>query len=111
MKKTISILIILFCLFSCSDKKFDSKKWKTNKDEQYYMLNDLVESKRFLGKTKKEIIALLDTVDIKQFKYSDNFWMYIVSIPYPVPLTKTPVEVIDIEFENEKVKNVTKREN
>jgi len=111
MKKTFRIfsLLIIF-LFGCSDKKFNSEKWKINKDEQFYMLNDIVENKILLGKTKSEIIELLDTVNIKQFKYLNDFWMYIVTIPYYVPATKTSVKVMDIEFENDKVKIITVRE-
>lgn len=113
MKKLTILFLISISFSSCflMDKKFNSETWKTKEDEKIYMLNDIVENKRLLGKTKNEIIDLLDTIDIKQFKYSDKYWMYIIPIPYFVPATKTPVEVMDIEFENEKVKNVTKRKN
>ena len=109
MKKTIGIFVLLISLFGCSDNKFDSDKWKANKDEQFYMLNDLVKNKRLLGKTKNEIIELLDTVNIKQFKYSDNSWMFIVSIPNS-PTTGNAVEAMDIDFENDNVKVVTLRQ-
>jgi hypothetical protein len=109
MKKSTIILISIFFAACSSDQTFNSDKWKTNKDEQFYMLNDIVENKRLLGKTKKEITTLLDTNDAKQFKYADDFWMFIVSIPYDVPATKTPVKVLDIEFQNDKVTNVILR--
>ena len=110
MKKTgkIFALFLLF-LLGCSDKKFNPEKWKTNQDEKFYMLNDIVENKRLLGKTKNEVVELLDTVDIKEFNYSNNSWMYILSIPHFVLATKTPVEVMDIEFDNDNVKQVTIR--
>lgn len=100
--------LILF--FGCTDKKFNSERWKTNKGEQFYMLNDIVENKILLGKTKSEIINLLDTVDIKQFNYLDNSWMFIVSIPYSVPATENPTKVMDIEFNNDKVIQATIRQ-
>jgi len=109
MKKTIRIFALSLFLFGCSDTKFNSKKWKANKDEQFYMLNDIVENKRLLGKTKNEVIGMLDTVDIKQFNYSDSSWMFIVSIPNS-PSTGKAVEVMDIDFENDNVKQVTLRQ-
>jgi hypothetical protein len=63
MKKTFEIISLgLLLLFGCTYKKFDSKKWKTNKDEQFYMLKDIIKNKRLLGKTKSEVIELLDTL-------------------------------------------------
>ena len=111
-RKKIWLFVFSFItvLFSCSDKQFDSGKWKAKPDEQYYMLNDIIENRRFLGKTKTEIIDLLDTTEIKQFKYSDNSWMFIIVIPHPTPAQKRGVEVMDIVFENEKVKTVSLRE-
>ncbi len=110
MKKTSVIFLFgLFLLFGCSDKEFNSEKWKTNKDEQFYMLNDIVENKILTGKTKNEIIEMLDTVDIKQFNYSDNSWMFIFSIPNSLATGKA-VEVMDIEFEKDKVKQATIRQ-
>ena len=35
--------------------------------------------------------------------------MYIVSIPYSVPVPQQPIKVMDIEFENNKVKQTTIR--
>ena len=99
----------LLLLFGCSDREFNSEKWKTNKDDQYYMLSDLIENKTLLGKTKTEVIGLLDTMDIKQFNYSDNSWMFLISIPNSRATGKA-VEIIDIDFENENVKQVTLRQ-
>ncbi|MDR2010106.1 MAG: hypothetical protein LBQ22_06455 [Bacteroidales bacterium] len=106
--KAIFYSLGLLLLFGCSDKKFNSEKWKTNIDKQFYMLNDLVESEILLDKTKTEVIDLLDTVNIKKFKYSDNSWMFIILIPNSFA-TEKAVEVMDIDFENEKVKQVTIR--
>ena len=109
MKNAFGIFALLLFLFGCSDTKFNSEKWKANKDEQFNMLNDIVENKRVLDMTKDEVIELLDTVDIKQFNYSDSTWMFIVSIPNS-PATGKAVEVMDIDFENGKVKQVTIRQ-
>lgn len=110
MKKITEIFLIgLFLLFGCSDREFNSEKWKTNKDKQFYMLNDLVDNKILIGKTKNEIIEMLDTVHIKQFNFSDNSWMFLISIPNS-PATGKMIEVMDIDFEKEKVKRATIRQ-
>ena len=104
---TIGIFSLsLFLLTACSDKKFNSEKWKTSTGEQFYMLNDIVENKRFLEKSKNEIIELLDSTYIKQFKYSNNSWMFVISIPTPTSSTESGIKVLDINFENEIVKQV-----
>ena len=110
MRKTMGIFLLGFLLLlSCSDKKFNTEKWKASKDDQFFMLNDLIENKRLLGKTKSEIIELLDTVDIKQYNYSDNSWMFIVSKPHSFA-TERGVEILDVNFENDIVKKVTLRQ-
>lgn len=105
MKKWLLIIPFILLLSSCFNKQFDSEKWKTEENEQYYMLEDIVKNKRLFGKTKNEIIGLLDTTSIKQFKHSDDSWMYIISVPN-AKATQSPVENMYIEFENGKVKAV-----
>lgn len=107
MKSLLLTLVILF--IGCTNNKFDTNKWKTNKNEQYYMLKDLIESNRLLGKTKNEVISLLDTTEIKQFNYSDNYWMFVISNPNKSSATKNNVEVMDINFEKNNVCNVSLR--
>lgn len=105
MKKWILLTPFVLFLSSCLNKRFDSVKWKTEEKEQYYMLKDIVENERLLGKSKHEIIEMLDTTNIKQFKYSDDSWMYIILIPN-AKATQSPVKNMYIEFENEKVKAI-----
>ncbi|HQP04568.1 MAG TPA: hypothetical protein PLP11_08185 [Bacteroidales bacterium] len=110
MKKAIGIFLLGSLLFfGCSNRKFNSEQWKTKKDEQFYMLNDIVDNKILTGKTKDEIIELLDTIGIKQFNYSDNSWMFVISIPNSLA-TEKAVEIMDIEFEKDKVKQVKIRQ-
>ncbi|MBA6316900.1 hypothetical protein [Cellulophaga baltica] len=67
MKNILGILIILmtFHLTSCSDKKFDSKKWKnwTEKKGEFAtrwdMTNDLIDNHNLIGMSKKDLIQLL----------------------------------------------------
>jgi len=104
MKKLL-LLFSLLLFFGCSNNKFDSEKWKTQENEQFYMLNDILENKLLFGKTKNEIITLLGTTSIKNFKYADDSWMFIILIPNS-RATQSPVENMYIDFENGKVNNV-----
>lgn len=36
--------------------------------------------------------------------------MFIISVLYPIPSTQTPIKVMEIEFENDKVKQTTVRQ-
>ena len=109
MNKFINLLIFSLMLAGCRQKSFDSLEWKENKESQYWMLNDLVESEILLGKDKKQVIELLDTVDIKQYNYSDNYWMFVVLKPQPIPATQSPVEILDLTFNNDTIIEVEKR--
>jgi hypothetical protein len=70
------------------------------------MINDIVKNNRLKGKSKKNIIELLDTKNIKKYNYSDNSWMFIVSIPN-AKATQSPIEVMYVNFKNDKVESVT----
>lgn len=40
-------------------EKFDSHRWKKEENYRYRMVNDLMENKLLIGKTKKDVIELL----------------------------------------------------
>ena len=105
MKKTSFLLFFIF-LFSCRNNQFDTEKWKSEESEQFYMINDIVKNNRLIVKSKKNIIELLDTKNIKKYNYSDNSWMFIVSIPN-AKATQSPIEVMYVNFKNDKVESVT----
>ncbi len=104
--KNYLLLFTLFLLFSCSNKQFDSEKWKAEENEQFYMLSDIINNNRLEGKTKKDIIKLLDTTNIKQFRYKDNCWWFVILKPHAKG-TQSPVTCMYIYFKNDKVKSVT----
>ena len=105
MKKHLFYFFFIF-LFSCINNQFDTEKWKSEESEQFYMINDIVKNNRLKGKSKKNIIELLDTKNIKKYNYSDNSWMFIVSIPN-AKATQSPIEVMYVNFKNDKVESVT----
>jgi hypothetical protein len=97
------LFFFVLLLNSCSNNTFDSDKWKTDKEAQYYMLDDIVENKRLIGKSKDEIIQLLDTVYMKGFKKEEDEWGYIIGIPGWVPVTQTPIVWLQLEFKDNQV--------
>tara|TARA_B110000967_G_C18730402_1_gene482300 strand:- start:562 stop:894 length:333 start_codon:yes stop_codon:yes gene_type:complete len=109
MNRIIILLIFSLTLVGCRHKSFDSDEWKKNKDSQYWMLDDLVESEILIGKNKNQVIELLDTVNIKQYSYSNNYWMFIILKPQPSPAKQSPAEALDLSFENNKIIEVEKR--
>ena len=44
---------------SIRSKKFDSHTWKSEDRHRYLMINDLIDNKLLIGKTKEEVISLL----------------------------------------------------
>lgn len=52
------------------NKKFDSKEWKANEKSRFAMLDDIVNNKLFIGKSKKELLESLGEPFIKE----DNFY-------------------------------------
>jgi len=78
----VIILISSYALYSwlesdwrepyCNSKiVFDSNEWKQNKDSRYCMLDNLVESKFLINKSKKELIELLGN-PLTENKYFAN---------------------------------------
>jgi hypothetical protein len=99
---TLALFFIVLSL-SCKKKDFNSNTWKAKKEEQYYMLGNIVKSQILIGKSKKEIIELLDTTEIKQFNEKENEWMYVVEMPFGTRATEIPIACLDLTFKNEKV--------
>lgn len=71
----IALLIVCFLLNGCSlgHDKFDSEKWKVaDASARAPMVNDLIERKLVIGKTKDEVVELLglpDKSEPKWYKY------------------------------------------
>lgn len=109
MNRLITLLIVWFTIIGCRQKSFDSNKWKDNNELQYWMLDDLIGSEILIGKSKNEIIDLLDTLNIKNYNYFNDDWMFIILKPQPSSGTQSPVEVLDLTFENDTTIKVEKR--
>ncbi|PHR47039.1 MAG: hypothetical protein COA32_08945 [Fluviicola sp.] len=73
MKKITNIILVpfLFILMSCTNRSFDSEKWKewsykgSDSFLRWDMADDLVDNYDLMGKTKKQIIELLVSQTVK----------------------------------------------
>jgi hypothetical protein len=75
--------ILLYCVFSlfsfiltgCSrlkNEKFNSKEWKANEHVRFSMLDDIVNNKIFIGKSKEELLENLGQPFIKEVDFYDE---------------------------------------
>lgn len=110
MKKTLTIIASsILVQFSCESNQFDTDKRKNDPKFKYEMTKHLISSKVLIGKTKTEIVNLLDTTDIKQpFNFNSNDWMYIIPKTNSLA-TSSPVVIIDVQFQNDTVTNASER--
>lgn len=81
--RLVYIFFVSTLLTGCShDLKFDSKKWKENPDVYYYpyresMIDDIIESKIFIGQKFKVVKDSLGQADI----YEGQLW-YEVTVDF-----------------------------
>lgn len=107
----VGMVLIVVPIPGCFNRqRFDAAEWKKDPGSRYRMLDNLIESRYLMGMTKSEVISSLDTVDVKQYNYQDDTWMYIIMKPAWIPATDSPVEVMDIYFKENKVDTVIKRD-
>jgi len=74
MKSSNFLIVILFAIFLIGilailnsqylnpwirSQKFDADKWKKEERRRYRMVNDIIDNRLMIGKTKEEIILLL----------------------------------------------------
>jgi len=88
------------------DQKFDKEIWKNEPEQRYKQVNDLINSKILLGKSKQEVRVLL-TNDCKYCDDTNNSWMYYLGEGNDNKDFRW--EVLDVEFKNDKVFNISIR--
>lgn len=110
-KRTVEVIYLTNFFMIVNPVEIDIDKrieWiKVNK--QSWRIDDIISSNILIGKSKDEIIELLDTINVKQFNYIDNNWMYICEKPYKELSTRSPIDILDLTFENNKVIKADKR--
>ena len=88
------------------EKYFDSDNWKDDATLRYEMSDDLLKSKRLMGKTKEQVIALLGKNDWLSWNDAikgkdENIWNYSLGIEPGA--FNTNKEVMLVTFDNNKV--------
>lgn len=109
IKNKLVLLAIIGCsLFvQCNqEQKFDKEIWKNEPEQRYKQVDDLINSKILLGKSKQEIKVLL-TNDCKYCDENSDSWMYYLGEGHDDKDFKW--EVLDVEFKNEIVFNISVR--
>lgn len=106
--KLVLLAIIGSSLFvQCNqEQKFDKEIWKNEPEQRYKQVDDLINSKILLGKSKQEIKVLL-TNDCKYCDETSDSWMYYLGEGHDDKDFKW--EVLDVEFKNEIVFNISVR--
>lgn len=109
IKNNYIVVLFIFCsLFvQCNqEQKFDKETWAIQPDQRFKQVNDLINSELLLGKTKKEVRALL-TSDCKYCDDTSDAWMYYLGEGNDNKDFKW--EVLDVEFKSEIVTKVSLR--
>lgn len=114
LKRNDKIGLFFFLAFAISssliylfEERFDKNTWRTEPRTRYKMVDDIIEEKLFVGKTKQEIIALLgkpyDT------KLSENEY-FIYKVGTPPSFFNAKDEFLLIVFKNQEVIKVSQAE-
>jgi hypothetical protein len=97
-----SFFLLAYIVSYYPDKRFNEKDWLVDKQRRYELTGDLVKSKLLIKKTPLEVKNLLG---IPTNESSSNKWSYFLGSA-PGLLGSRP-GYLEIEFQNEKVVNVT----
>jgi len=71
----IALLVLIVLLAGClqpKNKKFNSSEWKANEKVRFPMLDDIVNNKILIGKSKKELLENLGQPFIKEENFYDG---------------------------------------
>lgn len=85
------------------EERFDSDNWHNQPTMRYKMVDDIVEQKLLLGKTKEQIIVLLGEPNSSTSKGKDIF---LYNLGRPPSFFKTKREQLLVVFTDQKVVKV-----
>lgn len=92
------VMVLVEVLSYYPERTFDKEVWETDVENRYEIADDLIENGRLMGKSKDEIRDLLGE---KEVDFNGDKWTYYIGTP-PRLLQIDP-DVLEIEFENDKV--------
>ncbi|SHG95633.1 hypothetical protein [Winogradskyella jejuensis] len=87
------------------EERFNQEIWHTTPEKRYEMLDDILENKFLVGKTKTEVISILGEPD-KNLISEGDFFVYDLGKP-PSFFDSEPQYLL-VTFENEKVVKLSK---
>jgi len=87
------------------EERFNQEIWLTDVGERYKMLDDILENKFLIGKTKQEVIVLLGEPDADS-KLGDNYFVYRLGVP--PSFFDSELQYLLVTFENETVIKLSK---
>lgn len=98
-------ITIFFLIFYYPRNEFNIQEWEKNVEERYEMSENIIKTELLIGKTKDEVIELLGE---KFYSYNENHIAY--GLGFVPGLFNIDPDVLDIYFENGKVKKVGQHE-
>ncbi|TCK65122.1 hypothetical protein DFQ05_2335 [Winogradskyella wandonensis] len=87
------------------EERFNQEIWLSDTTERYKMLDDILENKFLMDKTKQEVILLLGEPDADS-NSEDNFLIY--RLGKPPSFFESEPQYLLVTFENEKVVKLSK---
>lgn len=111
LKRNDKIGLFFFIAFVLStsliwlfEERFNQDQWRSQHSTRYKMVDDIIESKLLLGKTKDEVIFLLGKPNSRISEEKDFFLYRIGNEP---SFFKSKKEQLLVLFEDEKVLKVS----
>jgi hypothetical protein len=102
----IGIINLWFYSMSYYPKqKFIKEKWFSDKEKRYELSQDLIKSQKLIGKTKAQVYQLLGDEGNSD---SSDYWTYYLG--FRPAFANIDVDLLDIEFKNGVVINVSQHE-
>ena len=86
------------------EERFDTEQWISQPSMRYKMVDEIIENKLLIGKSKEEVTVLLGSPNSSSTNGKD-FYLYRLGIP--PSFTESKKEQLLIVFENNKVAKVT----
>ena len=88
LKRNDKIGLFFFVAFVLSttliglfEKRFNQQQWQSERTTRYKLAEDIMESEMLIGKTKKEVIALLGPASPSSLTGSDHLLYYLGKPP------------------------------
>ena len=93
----LGLILIWFAVATYyPERTFEKDKWTTDVEKRYEMTDDLVNNKKLIGKTKKEIIELLGQ---EENNLDSLRWTYYIG--YKPSIIGIDPDVLEIEFKDD----------